>query len=85
MLSLAVLLIAAGGLWAMWRSMRRFAAEQRRLGRWDENGPLVETAPPPRGEFETHGGGMDERREVIGEWHGQVLSDRRPDPPHDEH
>ena len=42
---LVVVGLALGGLWLMFRSARRFAAEQRRLGRWDAKGPLVETAP----------------------------------------
>jgi hypothetical protein len=58
-------------------AIRRFVAEQKRLGRWDDEGPLVETESPdaPRG----YGvGGMNERLEVIGKWHGNVLRDRRP-------
>ncbi len=71
MLFLVVAGLAAGGLWLMRRAVRRFAAEQRRLGRWDADGPLVETAPP------TGNRGMNERLEVIGEWHGEILRDRR--------
>jgi hypothetical protein len=59
--------------WLMHRSARRFANRQRRLGRWDAQGPLVETAAP-RGNH-----GMNERLEVEGIWHGEVLRDRRPD------
>jgi hypothetical protein len=72
---LVVVGLALGGLWLMFRSARRFAAEQRRLGRWDAKGPLVETAPPPHS---MNGGGMNERLEVSGQWHGAILRDRRP-------
>jgi hypothetical protein len=59
---------------------RRFAARQRRLGRWDEYGPLEETEEPPvSGKY----GFMDERLEVIGKWKGRVLSRRRPHEPPD--
>ena len=55
----------------MRRAARRFAEEQRRLGRWDTKGPLVETEPP-RGNH-----GMNERLEIAGEWKGAILRDRR--------
>jgi hypothetical protein len=55
---------------------RKFAALQRRRGRWDEYGPLEETEGPPTGNH-----GMSERLEEIGEWKGQVLSRRRPHQP----
>jgi hypothetical protein len=72
MLFLIVLGLAAGGLWLTRRAVRRFAEQQRRLGRWDAEGPLVETEGPPGGTR-----GMNERLEVIGEWHGAILRDRR--------
>jgi hypothetical protein len=59
-------------------SARRFAAQQRRLGRWDEYGPLEETSRPPAA---ATGGEMSERLEVIGEWKGDVLRRRRPHEP----
>ena len=73
-------LLVVGGLalvvlWLMRRAVRRFAAEQRRLGRWDAEGPLVETAPPPHS---MEGGSMSERLETSGQWHGAILRDRRP-------
>jgi hypothetical protein len=59
-------------------AIRRFVAQQKRLGRWDDKGPLVETEPPPSAPRGYGVGGMNERLEVIGEWHGKVLRDRRP-------
>jgi hypothetical protein len=56
----------------------RFAAQQRRLGRWDEYGPLEETTRPSGA---SPGGEMSERLEVIGEWKGEVRSRRRPHEP----
>jgi hypothetical protein len=71
MLFLVVMSLALVGLWLMRRAARRFAAQQRRLGRWDAKGPLVETEAP-------HGNrGMNERLEVVSEWHGAILRDRR--------
>jgi hypothetical protein len=58
--------------------VQRFAARQRRLGRWDEYGPLEETEGPPTG---GQGGQMSERLEVVGKWKGQVLRQRRPHEP----
>jgi hypothetical protein len=58
---------------------RRFAARQRRLGRWDEFGPLEETQGPPH----AIGGNMSERLEVVGEWKGEVLRRRQPHEPPD--
>lgn len=77
-----VLLLIVGGAWFWWirRAARRFEAEQRRLGRWDAQGPLVETAPPPSGTYGYVGGGnMSERLEVTGQWHGEIVNDRRPE------
>jgi hypothetical protein len=59
----------------MRRSARRFAEEQKRLGRWDDQGPLVETRGPPH---TTRGGEMGERLEVAGLWDPPVVKDRRP-------
>lgn len=73
MLFLGVMGLALGGLWLMRRAARRFAEQQRKLGRWDAEGPLVETEAP-------HGNrGMNERLEVVGEWRGTILRDRRPE------
>lgn len=72
---LVVVGLALVGLWLTVRSVRRFTAEQRRLGRWDAQGPLVETAPPPHSMY---GGSMSERLEVSGQWHGPIVRDRRP-------
>jgi hypothetical protein len=68
--------VVFGGLWMARRAARQFAERQRKLGRWDAEGPLVETAPPPSGPY--GGSGMSERLEVAGEWHGEILRDRRP-------
>jgi len=74
----ALLVICLGG---MVLGARRFAARQRRLGRWDEHGPLVETEAPPRGNS-YKGGPMNERLEVIGKWKGRVVRRRaRREPP----
>jgi hypothetical protein len=71
MLFLGVMGLGLGGLWLMRGAARRFAERQRHLGRWDAEGPLVETEAP-------HGNrGMNERLEVAGEWHGAILRDRR--------
>lgn len=58
----------------MRRAAIRFAARQRRAGRWDDKGPLVETEPPPH---TIEGGNMSEILEAKGLWHGRVISDRR--------
>lgn len=63
--------LAVIGLWSMRRAARRFAERQRRLGRWDDDGPLVETEAPNGNR------GMNERLEVIGKWRGAVIRDRR--------
>ena len=55
---------------------RRFAARQRKLGRWDEYGPLVETEKPPTGGYGS--GNMGERLEIVGRWKGKVLRRRAP-------
>ena len=52
----------------------RFAAAQRRAGRWDDRGPLVETEGPT---YRYRNSSMDERREVVGEWTPRVVRDRR--------
>jgi len=41
---LGVFVIVLGG---MWLGARRFAAQQRRLGRWTEDGPKDPTEPLP--------------------------------------
>jgi hypothetical protein len=58
--------------------VRRFIADQRRRGRWDEYGPLEETQGPPR---HVRGVPMDERREVFGEQEGKVIRRRQPHEP----
>lgn len=63
-------------VFAVYRSAaRRFEARQRKLGRWDEYGPLVETQGPPH---HIRGGNMDERREMVGDWEPTVVRHRRP-------
>jgi hypothetical protein len=59
-------------------AVQRFAAHQRRLGRWDEYGPLEETQGPPHS---MQGGQMSERLEVVGKWKGQGLQRRQPHEP----
>ena len=59
---------------AMWISGRRFAARERKLGKWDDKGPIVETQGPPH---RFRNDSMDERLEVIGEWDPPVVNDRR--------
>lgn len=54
---------------------RRFEARQRKLGRWDEYGPLIETEGPPK---HIRGGNMDERLEIGGEWEPPVVRQRKP-------
>ena len=74
------LILAVGMLLCAWLVMRvaagRYEARQRRLVKWDEYGPLVETEGPPKGP--SMSGNMSERTEVAGEWHGEVLRRRRP-------
>ena|ERR1043165_2788536 len=58
----------------------RYARRQQRRGRWDKYGPLVETESP-RWAWRSligWGGSMNERLEVIGQWHGRVLRRRKP-------
>jgi len=73
MLSLAVVGFTLVALWLMRRAARRFAERQRRLGRWDAEGPLVETARP------TGNWGMNERLEIVGKQRASILRDRRRD------
>ena len=72
---LALLLVA---VLAMLVSARRFEARERRLGKWDDNGPLVETDGPPE---RFRNAGMEERLEVAGEWDPPVTHDRRHEAP----
>lgn len=55
---------------------RRFERTQRKLGRWDQYGPLEETEPPPREGYRSRS--MAERLEVVGTWKGKVLRRRLP-------
>jgi hypothetical protein len=71
----APLFVIGGLFWLFARGSRRFVAEQRKAGRWDKYGPLVETEPPPAN---VRGSGMNERLEVIGKWKGKVLRRRSP-------
>ena len=76
-----LLLLLVVAVVAMWLSSRRFAARERKLGKWDDQGPMVETQPPPH---RVRNAGMEERLEVIGEWDSPVVRDRRKkgeDPP----
>lgn len=59
---------------AMFLSARRFEAKEKKLGKWDDNGPLVETAGPTS---RFRNAGMEERLEVIGEWNPPITNDRR--------
>jgi hypothetical protein len=72
-----ILAIVAMGviLWIVRRGARAFEARQRALGRWDEEGPLIETRRP---RYRYRNLGMEERLEVIGEWEPEVV--RRRDP-----
>lgn len=63
---------------AMFVSARRFEAKERRLGKWDDNGPLVETEGPPS---RSRNAGMEERLEVIGAWDPPITRDRRDEGP----
>ena len=73
-MTLTVVVILSG-FFVLFLAARRFEARQRRLGRWDEYGPLVETKGPPA---TVRGGRMNERLEVIGRWKGKVLRRRNP-------
>ena len=76
MQALAILVgIGAFILLLLWLGARRFAAKERRLGKWDQYGPLVETQPPPH---QVKSGLMSWRLEVVGKWKGRVLRQRRP-------
>jgi hypothetical protein len=72
---ICVVLLGGGMLLIVYLAARRFTERQRKLGRWDEYGPLVETEKPPLG---IRGGDMGERLEVIGRWKGKVLRRRAP-------
>lgn len=72
---LILVVVFGGGPLAFSLAARRFEARQRKLGRWDEYGPLVETKAPDR---RVRGGRMEERLEVIGQWKGKVLRRREP-------
>ena len=58
----------------MWISARRFEAKERRLGKWDAKGPVIETEGP---EHRFRNVGMEERLEVIGDWDAPIAHDRR--------
>jgi hypothetical protein len=58
----------------IWISARRFEARERRAGRWDDKGPVIETEGP---EHRFRNIGMEERLEVIGEWDAPIHHDRR--------
>jgi hypothetical protein len=74
---LVVVLAAAAILFALiWFAAQRFARKEKRLGKWDKYGPLVETEPPPHA---PRSGLMSWHREVVGQWKGKVLRQRKPD------
>jgi hypothetical protein len=76
---LVVILVIAGLLVIGAVAGRRFAAEQRKRGRWDQYGPVDETEPPPpMPAFGVGERSMMERLEVVGRWKGKVLRRRRP-------
>jgi hypothetical protein len=53
----------------------RYEKRQRRLGKWDEYGPLVESKGPPHG---MRGNDMNERLEITGKWQPEIVRRRRP-------
>ena len=80
MLALTFLLVLLAALmvflpmWLVRRAARRFAARQRKLGRWDEEGPLVETEPPPPW---AEGGNSLPNGRIAGQRPGRIIKDRR--------
>jgi uncharacterized iron-regulated membrane protein len=77
MLWLLVMLGAAGIVFALiWWAALRYARREKRLGKWDKYGPLVETEPPPH---PPRSGLMSWHLEVAGKWKGKVLRQREPD------
>lgn len=76
MVDVIVLACAIAGVWLLRHAAIRYAAQQRKLGRWDDEGPLVETEGPPRTPG-PEGGNMNERLEITGRWRGRVIKDRR--------
>jgi hypothetical protein len=62
------------GFFVLKRAADRFERRQRALGRWDEEGPLVETEAPPAG---VKANRMSWHLEAVGRWRGRVLRDRR--------
>jgi hypothetical protein len=78
-----VAVVLIGGPFAIvFFGARRYEARQRRLGRWDKYGPLVESESPSGGWFgamwPSRGRSMNERLEVIGAWKGRILLRRKP-------
>ena len=65
---LGIIALLAVGLSGIWWLARRHERERIRKGEWDAKGPLETSEPPPS---MTKGYGMEERREVIGEWQGE--------------
>ena len=61
-------------IWLVRRAAHRFAARQRTLGRWDEEGPLVETEPPPP---YVDGGNPLPNGRIAGQRPGSIIKDRR--------
>ncbi|HEX7940450.1 MAG TPA: hypothetical protein VF488_01520 [Gemmatimonadaceae bacterium] len=57
------MVFVAVGFVVVYVAARRFEAEQRRNGRWDENGPIFPTQGPWGGK-----GKMGERLEVTGQY-----------------
>ena len=73
--TIAAIIVPLVLLAAMLFAARRFEEEQKRRGRWDGAGPLVETEPPPDGLRSTR---MSWRLEVIGRWTARVIRRRQP-------
>jgi hypothetical protein len=63
-----IVLVLAVGLSALGWLARRYERDRVANGEWDASGPLDPSDPPPR---DYRGHGMEERREVIGEWQGE--------------
>jgi len=66
--AILIIVLLAVVLSVVWWRARRYERERIQHGEWDAEGPLETSAPPPH---VTKGYGMEERREVIGEWQSE--------------
>ena len=60
---------------------RRHEADQKRRGRWDNKGPLIETEGPEQNAYGLYSAAirmMGWRREIVGAWKRRVVRGRRP-------